>query len=424
MRIAICAYDSENAVSGPATWFQRIPGELSKFGHDISAHIFWWENLERGTLVNFAHDAGIRHHTHKFSTSERNVNSLLKALAAAPPDILISDNVIPGLLATRFLKSAGIPNIGILRSDDPFYHAIIDRFAAGAEEDRVAAFVAVSEYLKCEAERRSEKRCLAACIPSGTPIPANSASFSHQQFQLIYVGRLVEEQKRISDTVSIMIRICREIPGTQGLIVGDGPERQKIETAINESGSPIRMTGRQSADQIQEHLSKSQAILLLSDYEGTPTAVMEAMAMGVVPICSHMRSGIPELVLPNNTGFQVSDRGDSVLAVVRQLFADSKLWHQYSAAARAHVTNRYSITSCVDRWNDLLIDLAEKKQPLGDIEIPQRYRLPRTHFAYAHQDIREPSLLRKLISLTKYYCARSRMTAGTIKKQLLRKGKP
>ncbi|WP_371821102.1 glycosyltransferase [Chloracidobacterium sp. D] len=42
--------------------------------------------------------------------------------------------------------------------------------------------------------------------------------------------------------------------------------------------------------------------VLLSDYEGLPIALMEAMATGLVPICTAMRSGIGQLVVDGVTG--------------------------------------------------------------------------------------------------------------------------
>lgn len=420
MKIAICAYDCENAVSGPATWFQRVPFELASRGHQVSAHIFWWEKKDAGTLMNFARKHSICTHLHHFTTSQQNVRSLLKALSTNLPDVLISDNVIPALLATKYLKKAGIPNVGIIRSDDPFYHGVIERFAAGRDDDRVNSFVAVSEFLEKTVFERSKGKCPTIHIPSGAPIATKITSFRKDPFQVVYVGRLVEEQKRIIETTECMIRICQNIPGTKGVIVGDGPERESVEQLVAKSNLPISVVGRKSDEQLQQILLNSQALLLLSDYEGTPTAVMEAMSAGVVPVCLKIRSGIPELVQHEKTGLHVIDRTDSPVAAIRRLVTETETWRRMSIAARNHIIASYSTHSCVDRWESHLTQI-QMNQPQKDIAIPRRIRLPPIHPAYSHQDIRDPAPFTKCGNNFLWYLRRSRYLFGKLRATLLSK---
>ncbi|QUV81159.1 glycosyltransferase [Chloracidobacterium sp. D] len=53
---------------------------------------------------------------------------------------------------------------------------------------------------------------------------------------------------------------------------------------------------------IQALMAEHHMFVLLSDYEGLPIALMEAMATGLVPICTAMRSGIGQLVVDGVTG--------------------------------------------------------------------------------------------------------------------------
>lgn len=416
MKVAICCYDGVDAISGPASWFQRIPLALAERGHEVSAQIFWWNQETDGVLFKFCKENSIAFNTHRFSTSESNVRSLLHSLTTDVPDLVISDNVVPALLATPILKRAGIRNVGIIRSDDAFYRGIIDRFAAGSDRDRLDAFVSVSLYLRDEVKLRSKGKCSCFYIPSGTPIPADVAIWRDDPFRVVYCGRLVQEQKRILETVDCLIRVCREVPKAVGLIIGDGPEKEKIEKKISESGVCITVTGRKSPSQVQELLSQSQAMLLLSDFEGAPTAVMEAMATGVVPVCLNIRSGIPELVLHNQTGILVADREDSPVRAIRQLVSDRDFWHRLARTARNHIRQSYSTHACADAW-DSVIRMTAGESSVKCIEIPLKFRLARQHRGYKHQDIRQPPKWKKMLSTSRKMVQRFRRLAGGLRRR-------
>jgi glycosyltransferase involved in cell wall biosynthesis len=59
-----------------------------------------------------------------------------------------------------------------------------------------------------------------------------------------------------------------------------------------------------------QQLIEHNILILLSDYEGTPGAVMDGMACGLVPVCTDISGGVQELVIPDQTGLLVRDRGD------------------------------------------------------------------------------------------------------------------
>jgi len=423
LNISICAHDSIAAVSGPASWLQRVPPAFLDAGHNLTVHLFWWENEKDGVLRGFLEREGITFTSHKFSTTERNVQALLNAVAARPPHILIADNVIPALMAGRYLSTVGTQTIGIIRSDDAFYHAVIDTFAAGHAADRIRAFVAVSEFLGEEVRRRSRGECCCRVIPSGAPIPAEQAKWSETEFQIVYSGRLVEEQKRIIETTQCMIRLCRDNDKVRCVIIGDGPMKEEVEQLARASGMPISVVGRKSESEVQRILLQSQALLLLSDYEGTPTAVMEAMACGVVPVCLAIRSGIPELVIHEKTGLIVQHRDASCVSAFRSLTQSEDRWKQLSVSARGHVATGFSTQSCSQRWNALVSEISHGT-PVKALKVPYRLRLPPTHQGFRHQDKREPAPLQKLVAASKQFLVRTRFHAGRLRRRILRQHIP
>jgi colanic acid/amylovoran biosynthesis glycosyltransferase len=67
----------------------------------------------------------------------------------------------------------------------------------------------------------------------------------------------------------------------------------------------IQFLGRVCAEQVQPLRQCSQSILLMSDFEGLPLALLEAIAIEVVPVVRVIESGIPDLVHHERTGMLV-----------------------------------------------------------------------------------------------------------------------
>lgn len=396
MRLDFCAYDSPLAVTGPASWFQRVPELIAREGFQIRVHLFWWEAEHSGTLHQYLEKRRIPFESHQFRSSCENVTRLLNSISKDPPGVFVADNVIPALLCTRYLKDWGIRTVGILRSDDEFYHGILDRFAGGRRCDQLDAIVSVSEYLTERARRAGAGRIRCETIPSGAPVPPIADRPKAKRRQIVYCGRLVQEQKRILETARCLVELVRRFPDLDAVIAGDGPELDAVRGIAAASGGRVKVLGRQTEQQIQQLLAESQMILLLSDYEGTPSAVMEAMAHGVVPICLNIRSGIPELVLDGQTGLLVTDRWDAVFAAVERLLRDAALASGLSAAARQRVIERFSISASATRWVTLLRELTVDAVVSVPEALPDRLELPKIHHGYRHQDLRDPEGLEAL----------------------------
>ncbi|MEM3554788.1 MAG: glycosyltransferase family 4 protein [Candidatus Hadarchaeum sp.] len=228
--------------------------------------------------------------------------------------------------------------------------------------------------------------------------------------RLVYTGRLVEEQKRVSDLTRAFCRVVCEVPHTEAVIYGGGPAEAAVKQIISVEGKglPVYFAGRIDSDQVQEHLLAAHVLVLLSDYEGLPISLMEAMACGVVPVCLRVRSGIPELVEDGITGLLVDDRGDAFISAVRRLREDPYLWERLSRAARAKVEASYSNEVCAMHWGELLRDLWKRAKP-RPLSVPKRFSLPPVHAGLAREDQRQLPTISLAIQ-------KARRLAGRIKR--------
>lgn len=420
VRLDICAYDSPEGVGGPYIWMQRMPQALRERGFDVRVRLFYWGNLENGVLYRSLTEDGIPFVAAHFKDSVSNVRWLLAGVLESAPDVFLTDNVIPAYLSVRYLKRAGIPCVGILRSDDTFYHGIIDRFVAGRAEDRVDAIVCVSEFLTNTVRERAGGALDIHQIASGTPIPSDVAIPPNSVLKIAYVGRLVEEQKQILATVRVLIAITSQLTGVEATIYGDGPEKERIQQLLSVSGGHVKFGGNLTSLELQQRLVASHVIVLLSDYEGTPTAIMEAMACGVVPVCLRMRSGIPELVEHQVTGLIVEDRGHSVFNAIQRLRDETGLWERLSSASRRRAEERFAFQRCADRWAELIGKHAYVSRVRTSVTLPLKLQLAASHPGFAHHHPGLPSPLSKCVTATQRFFRRLRMLIGRIRRRLIR----
>src|SRR5690606_35254847 len=233
---------------------------------------------------------------------------------------------IAGFYAARWVRDAGISTIAACRSHAAFYHAGVARFVAGDPASAVSGLVCVSQHLHERARALSPSRARPCGRPSGVPVGA-ACSPQPGPLSLVYVGRLEERQKRILDTVDALAAAVRAVPGTRAMLVGDGRARADVEQRIDALGMRdyMRIAGTMAPDVIQGELARHNVIVLLSDYEGTPGAVMDGMAAGLVPVCLDIPGGVRELVIHECTGLLVANRDESFVAAIRRLAEDEAL---------------------------------------------------------------------------------------------------
>jgi glycosyltransferase involved in cell wall biosynthesis len=182
----------------------------------------------------------------------------------------------------------------------------------------------------------------------------------------VYCGRLWDHQKRITLVIQSLIHACQrsdlEMVAT---VIGEGYSRQTSEQLVQEAGLGDRITfvGLQPFAAIQSILLESQAILLMSDFEGLPVALLEGMAAGVVPVARSIPSGIPELVQHQQTGLLVGESPEEAGAALARLAKDPALWQHCSDRARTLVDTSYSEVISNQKWLNCLLEMEKTSAP-------------------------------------------------------------
>ena len=311
IKVTFCAYDKPGSVGGPLSWLLRLVPSLKAHGIDARC-LFLLHCGDTGPTVEALREKGIDCITlPQPDRMEDRVLWFLKCLAADPPDVFVPNLPVPAYFAGSLARAAGIPTVGILHSDDPFYRGLQTEFVFGAPRFQLSGLACVSRELEEQVKGREPAATGVWRIPYGVPVPPRSVELQPGKLRLCFVGRLEDEQKRICDLTRALCRVAREVPGVEAKLYGEGSRRGAVEEILASEGAglPVVLAGRVASDRIQESLLQCDVLVLLSDYEGLPIAVMEAMACGCVPVCLRIRSGIPELVDDGVNGLLVDDRG-------------------------------------------------------------------------------------------------------------------
>jgi len=133
------------------------------------------------------------------------------------------------------------------------------------------------------------------------------------------------------------------------VIAGTGEQEEKLKEAVAALGisEHVLFLGH-VADRIRLYHALD-AMLMPSDFEGTPMSLLEAMSSGV-PVVAHAVDGIAE-VCTDGADALLSPRGDTdgLVNAIKYLLADTEIREVLSANARKTILDHYDIKKLVHK---------------------------------------------------------------------------
>ena len=165
------------------------------------------------------------------------------------------------------------------------------------------------------------------------------------------MGRLSEE-KRFDLLLQAFARCARKYPDWSLTILGEGDERNRLETLTRELGikDQVSLPGR--VHDPATVLRKADLFVLASRFEAFPMALLEAMACGLAVISTNC-SGPREIIRDGVNGLLVpSDDVEGLATAMERLMADQAARERLGAHA-VEVLERFSTEKIMGTW-DLL----------------------------------------------------------------------
>jgi glycosyltransferase involved in cell wall biosynthesis len=166
---------------------------------------------------------------------------------------------------------------------------------------------------------------------------------------ILFVGRLVREKGILT-----LLAAARQAPGTRIVVVGDGDLRGKIES---DCPANVSFIGPQYGDDLKKVMARALAVVVPSEwYDNGPMVVYQAFAMGK-PVLASDIDGLPEIVLPDKTGWLVPPGDVGALAsALRSIPQDPARARTLGLQARAWAEEHLSAERY---YRDLLAILRE-----------------------------------------------------------------
>lgn len=161
------------------------------------------------------------------------------------------------------------------------------------------------------------------------------------------VGRL-DPVKNLETMLESHRLLSSRVPNLRSVIVGDGPERARLESRARDLGIADAVTFTGYRGDVREVLAAFDVYLNCSTYEGVSLTILEAMSREL-PVVATRVGGNPEVVISGETGELVEGPEDIVGALLL-LAHESALRRRFGKAGRRRVELSFSISAMVDRY--------------------------------------------------------------------------
>jgi glycosyltransferase involved in cell wall biosynthesis len=180
------------------------------------------------------------------------------------------------------------------------------------------------------------------------PMPATLK----ERGRVVFVGAL-----RLIKNVLSLVEAVKEIPHATLYLVGDGPLRMPLEQKLREGNiKNVILLGSLQHETIPLELNKSEVFVLPSLFEGSPRALLEAMACGL-PVVGSRIEGVTEIIEDGITGLLCDTNPESIRNAIRSLLSDASLRAKMGSNARRSIQRNYTVEKVLENENKVLYSM-------------------------------------------------------------------
>ncbi len=261
------------------------------------------------------------------------VETIRKAVDRFDPDIILP-NYLDACYAVAMQRRVGGSHVvAIGHTDAAYYHRLMNAYP------RCDAYVAVSgaveDWLATIASGAPLER-----IVYGVPVGERPRAITTEgPLRIAYVGRMTEQQKRISDLLDVIDGLESRGVAYEFHVVGDGFQLEQWQQLLAERtlvSGKVTVHGAKPAAWVEAFWPTVDVVTLVSDYEGTSITMLEAMAVGVVPVVTRIASGVGEWIEEEHNGLTAPvGKPDQIAAQIARLAGNPEMLSRMSREAWA-----------------------------------------------------------------------------------------
>ena len=195
------------------------------------------------------------------------------------------------------------------------------------------------------------------------PVTIDSSSYdyslSKKQKEIIYMGRIDYNQKRVYRVIDTWAKLEANFPDWKLTIVGDGVKRANIEKQVADYG--LKRVSFEGFQQPKPYYERASILLLTSEYEGFPLVLAECMSFGVIPAVYNSYSAVGDIitdgkdgiVIPyHKEGYQADEAANMLDAIMKDENKREKM-----ALAAIEKSKEYSVEKIYGEWEKVFHSL-------------------------------------------------------------------
>jgi N-acetyl-alpha-D-glucosaminyl L-malate synthase BshA len=276
---------------------------------------------------------------------------ILQEINKINPDLIHIQAIptaLPGLFSKIFMKT---PYVIWAQGSDIYLPSRFTKLSSKLVLENASTVIALSEDMKRKINDICEIDDIVV-LPNGIELDKFKDISPRKQTNefkktILFVGTL-RPVKGIDYLIKAMYIIHNKSPFTNLLIVGDGPEKDKLQTLVHELSLQdcIHFAGKVPNEKIPEYMAQADIFALPSLSESFGIVNIEAMASGL-PIVTTNVGGLPEIVKNGENGFVVEPKNPEVFAEkILLILKDNDLRKKFSEQNREKA-KEYS-------WDDIV----------------------------------------------------------------------
>jgi glycosyltransferase involved in cell wall biosynthesis len=308
-----------------ATYY--IAEHLAQHGHEVHVITSLDEGLPKASCEKGFHIHRLPRVRIRFVGVLAFWADIIRVLRKIKPDIVHAQSLIsgmPALLSNRLLK---IPYVIYGRGSDVYLPDWFTKLTAKGILKNASTVIALTEHMK-DAMQAIYSRDIIV-VPNGinlNEVAEKETEGGNPSKRVLFVGRLhpVKGTQYLLGAMSIVHRELRE---AKLILVGDGEEREHLETLTDNLGirECVEFAGRVPHERVKDYMNRAEVFVLPSLSEGFPVTILEAMACGL-PVVATRVGGVPDIIKNGTNGYLVDTMNQEQIAeALLNLLQDKQL---------------------------------------------------------------------------------------------------
>jgi glycosyltransferase involved in cell wall biosynthesis len=330
----------------------HVAEHLAKRGHEV--HII--TSLDED-LIGESSEKGFR--IHRLPVSRIRTLGMIffwadicRTIKKIDPDIVHAQSLIfaiPAFISKKMLK---IPYVVWGQGSDVYLRNWFMKLASETIIKNADSAIALTKDMKNVFQEICDRDI--AVVPNGIDIE----NYQNQAFaqerdtsekRILFVGRL-NPVKGVHYLLRAMKRVCEVLPDAKLIIVGDGEEREHLESLADSLGIRDRVdfVGKVPHERIPEYLCEADIFVLPSVSEGFGIVILEAMSCGL-PIVATRVGGVPDIIEEGVNGCLVESGDFQEMAKKILFLLDNRLLTDQISKNNRIKVQVYAWKNVVDR---------------------------------------------------------------------------